>query len=173
MVVANQHIKALVDDRRVGKFFMHMAGREGRDRRVERRRVSHACILVARRKRTGDRPHRSRAGKRRAVDLLCQPLGFGHHLAGRVDLRPGDVAVHVNPAGHDDESFGVIDAIGPAVGVSGSRDNAAIVDPDIADFARDAVLGIVDCAAGDFEEGHGNQVGVRVNGRPNQSESVI
>ena len=34
-------------------------------------------------------------------------LLFWSHLAGGVHLRPGDMAMHIDPAGHDDQAGGV------------------------------------------------------------------
>src|SRR5690348_8928349 len=53
MVVTHEDVEPLVDARRVLKLFVRMTGAERRDGRVERRRVTHAGVLVARGKRAG------------------------------------------------------------------------------------------------------------------------
>ncbi len=80
---------------------------------------------------------------------------LGPHFAGDVHLRPGDVAVHVDAAGHHDQATGIDVARGPNGRVRRRGDDLAVGDPQIAHLAVNAVSRIVNGSAGDFQEvGH-------------------
>ena len=64
------------------------------------------------------------------MNVLAVILGL--ELARQVDLRAGDVAVHIDAAGHDDQAIGVERAIGPHRRISRWIDDFAVVDPDVA-----------------------------------------
>ena len=83
-----------------------VAGAERRDGGVEGRGVAQAGVLVA----GGERAGHAAAGARRVKRVRrwhVVPVLLGPHLAGDVDLRPGDVAVHVDAARHHDQPAGV------------------------------------------------------------------
>ncbi len=90
----------------------------------------------------------------RVVAVRMHRLGLalflGPHLAGDVHLRPGDVAVHVDAAGHHDQAGGVERPVGPHGGIGRRGDDPAVANPEIAHLAVDAVGRVVDGAAGDF-----------------------
>ena len=153
VVVADEDVEALVDDRRVVELFVRVPRAEGRDGGVEHGRVPQAGVQVAggeRRRRAAERagPRQRRAAHRGVVAAV-----FGPEFAGDVDLRPGDVGVHVDAAGHDDHP-GQIEAADGRGRVGGRGDDLAALDPEVADFARDAVRGVVDGAAGEVNQCH-------------------
>ena len=76
---------------------------------------------------------------------------FGPQPAGGVRLRPGDVAVHVDAAGHHDQPPRVERARRPHRRIGRRGHDLAAVDPQIAHLAIDAVGRIVNRAAGDFQ----------------------
>src|SRR5690606_7735151 len=104
MVVAHQQVTSLVEARRVGEFQVSMGGEQRGDRRIERRGVAQARIKVPRGKRAGYATARAATGERSTPQGLGSAVVFGQQLASRVDLGAGDVAVHVDPAGHYDKS---------------------------------------------------------------------
>ena len=111
MVVPHQDIKALIDDRGVFELLVDVTGGDGRDCGVEGRGVAQPGVEVSGGVRT-----RHAAGGAGALDEAPLDLGgvaffFRPHFAGGVDLGPGDMAVHVNPAGHDDHPRGVEDIL--------------------------------------------------------------
>ena len=149
-VVAEEDEEALVEDRRVVEFFVGVAGGEGRDGGVEHGRVAHAGVQVAGRERA--RRAADRAGaEAAAARVRGTSTIFGPHLAGVVDLRPGDVGVHVDAAGHHDQPRRVEDAIR---GVGRGGDDLSVARPHVADDAIDAVGRVVYRAAGDLQQGH-------------------
>ncbi len=152
MVVAHQHIKALVDAGRVFQFLVRMPGREGRNRRVERGGVTQADVLVAGGERAGHAPHAATVRQSRAAHRRGHALFLGPHLASGVDLGPGDVAVHVDAAGHDDQTGRIESAVGGVARIGRRGDDLAPLEPHVGDLTVDAIGRVVDVAARDFPQ---------------------
>ena len=88
-------------------------GPERRDGGVEGRGVAEAGVLVAGGERAG---HAARASPTAVAGRAARcppPRLLGPHHPGGVDLRPGDVAVHVDPAGHHDVAPRIDRPVGP------------------------------------------------------------
>ena len=146
------------------ELFVRVAGAERRDGGVEGGGVAHAGVLVAGGERAGDAAHRAAVRDGGAADRLRLALFLGPHLAGGVHLRPGDVAVHVDAAGHDDEAAGVERSRrADASDRSAARRSCRPAIQRSRDLAVDAVGRIVNVAAGD-EEVVGHAGGFRVRG---------
>ena len=85
------------------ELLVRVAGAERRDGGVEDGGVAEAGVEIA----GGEGARRAAEGADRVSDFASAEAAcavLGPHLARRVDLRPGDVRVHVDAAGHDDES---------------------------------------------------------------------
>ncbi len=155
MVVAEEDKEAFVDQRRVVELFMGVAGAERRDGGVECRGVAEAGVEIAGGERTGRTADGAGSRQRCAMDERRLAPFFWPQFAGEIDLRPGDVSVHVHAAGHHDEAGGVEHSIRRAGGVSTRRgDDLAVPNPQVHHDAVDAVDGVVDDSVGDFEKGH-------------------
>ena len=149
VVVAHQDVEALVENGRVLHLLVRVAGDERGDRGVERRRVSQTGVEVTGGERTGDAACGPRTREGRAADGIGGPLVVRHHLAGGVDLRPRDVAVHVDPARHDDHPGRIQRAVGSNPGIARRINDNAVSNPDVADLAIDPVGGVVERTVGD------------------------
>ena len=75
---------------------------------------------------------------------------FGQHHAGDRHLAAANVRMGIDAACHD--HLAVKRVLVRDLGIRIWRDDAAILDEDIADFAVDPVRGVVDCAAGELDE---------------------
>ena len=73
-----------------------------------------------------------------------------HQHARDGDLAAADVRVRVDAARHHDSAVQRV-LVGHS-GIGRGRNDAAVLDEDIADLAVDTVLGIVDFAAGELGE---------------------
>ena len=155
MIVAEKEEETLVENRRVVKFLVGVASAERRDGGIEDGGVAHAGVEITGGERArhaaggaGARPRCARNDRRVAFVLRA-------HFARQVDLRPGDVGMHVHAARHDDETRRIDDAIRPSVLFAGRGDDFAVADPKILHDAVKVVEGVVNRAAGDFQErGH-------------------
>src|SRR5205823_3148052 len=82
------------------------------------------------------------------------------HHAGDVDLAATDMAVQVDPAGHDDLAGKVQGLVcGPTVG--GCCHDAAVLKPEVANFSIDAVDRVVGPAVRQLQQ-HGMESPVTV-----------
>lgn len=152
VIVPHEDIKALVDAGRVGELLVSVSRGERGYGGIEGGRVTQSRVLVARCERAGHAAHCAAVHHGRTVDLLTVTFFLGTHLSGGVDLRPRDVAMHVDAAGHDDEARGIQRARWSDAGVAGRLNDLFAVDPDVLYLAVDAVCGVIDIAAGDEEE---------------------
>ena len=75
---------------------------------------------------------------------------LGHQHARDRDLAAADVRVRIDAARHHDAA--VQRVFVSDSGVGRGRNDAAVLDEDIANLAVDTVLGIVDFAAGELGE---------------------
>ena len=93
----------------------------------------------------------SAAGARQlgARDFMADMI-LRHQHAGDRDLAAADVRVRVDAARHHDAAVQRIFLID--LGIRCGRDDAAVLDVDIANLAIDPVRGIVDFAAGKLDE---------------------
>ena len=105
-VVAHEHEEGGVDHRRVAQLGERVAGGQRRGRGVDHGRVAEQRVAVAGRERGRDGAARAGAGERRALEHVLAVL-LRRELAGRVDLRPGDVGVDVDAARHHHHAAGV------------------------------------------------------------------
>ena len=153
MVVAHEDEEPLVDAGRVFELFMDVARGQRRDRGVEGGGVAHARRTCSR--------WRTCSGRCPSFRCVCSACGrpfrpcaclLGPHLAGGVHLGSGDVTVHVDAAGHDDQAGGVERPVRPDLGIRRRVDDLPVTNPDIAALAVDAVNRVVDSAPRNLEE---------------------
>ena len=154
VVVAHQHVEALVDDRRVVQFFMGVPRHQRRNGCVER-----GCVAESRVEVTGGECawHASRGSGPRircAMHFRGQSFVVRHHLSSHVDLWPGNVAVHVDATRHHDHTSAVDGLVGFHLATR-LRDDFTILDPNIDDFAIDAVFRVVNATVLDLQKTHG------------------
>ena len=138
VIVAQENVKALVDDRRVLQFFVGLASAERSDGGVESGRVAEPRVEMP----GGD--GRRHAGL--AVSRILRPQS-----AGGIHLGPCDVCVHVDAAGHDDPAGRIDDLFWTKAGIIWRCDDLAVLDPEVHDDAVDSMNGIVHRPAGDLE----------------------
>ena len=156
VVVAHEDIEALVDAGRVGEFLVGVAGAERRDGGVEGGGVTHAGVLVAGGERAGDAAERAAARVGGAREDVFR-IGFvvGAQLAGDVYFGPAMWQCMSTPPGMTTRPRASISRVGRCDGIGGRGDDLAVGDPEVADFAVDAVGRIVDGALRDFDQiGH-------------------
>ena len=149
VVVPHQHEEAFVDGGRVVEFFERVPRTEGGDGRVEDGRIAEARVEVAcdesrRRAAAGAGAEQGGAVVRRGIAAV-----FGPEFAGDIHLGPGDMRVHIDAAGHDDESAQVERAIRRRAGVG---DDFAVARPEVAHGAIDPAAGIVHGSGGEADE---------------------
>src|SRR5205814_345860 len=108
-------------------------------------------VLVAGGKGAGDAPHRAAVHDRCAMNLFAFALFLRAHFAGRVDLWPGNVAVHVDAARHYHETRSIERSCRPNRWVARRLNNLAAADPEVLHLAINAIGGIIDVAARDEE----------------------
>ena len=84
------------------------------------------------------------------VFLLGLAFFLGAHLPRHIHLGAGDMAVHVDSAGHDHESGRVEHTDGLHGWIGRGSDDFIVADPKVADQPIDAVGRIVDGPAGYF-----------------------
>ena len=150
VIVPHQQVDPFVDARRVVELFVSVTCPEWRDRGVEGGRVTEARILVARGERTRHTSHRAAVRELRAMNQLGLPLLLGPHLARDVDLRPGDMTVHVDPARHDHQPRGVDHTRRPYRRIGRSINDPPIEDPDVPHLAIDPIGRVVNSALRNF-----------------------
>ena len=85
----------------------------------------------------------------RARDFMADVV-LGKQHAGDRHLAAADVGMRIDAAGHDDPAMQRVFLIDLRVRLG--RDDAAILDEDVANFAVDAVCGVVDFAASELDE---------------------
>src|SRR5262249_17524677 len=154
VVVAEEDQETLVDDGRVVELLVGVAGSQGRDGGVERGGVAEAGVEVAGGEGAGHAAGGAGARQRRAADDRGLALVLRPPLARDVDLRPGDVGVHVYAARHDAQAGGSDDLVGADLGIGRRGDDLPVADPDVGHGAVDVVDGVVYGAVGNLEEGH-------------------
>ena len=131
MVIAGQDVEALVDTRRIVEFFVGVTRHQGRDRRVKSRGVAQADVLVAGRKGAGDAAQRPAVRMGRPHDgILAAAFLLRAHFARGIDLGAGNMAVHIDPAGHHHQAGGVQRRGGLDVRIAGRRNNFSALNPD-------------------------------------------
>lgn len=75
------------------------------------------------------------------------PPILGTHLPRGIHLRPGDVAVHIDAAWHDDEAPRINSPRRSYRRISWRRDDFSAADPQVANCTCDVVGGIVNLSA--------------------------
>ena len=149
LVVAHQDQEGLVDHRRVAQLGQHVARGQRRGGRLDDRGVAEQRVAVAGGERRGNETAGAGAQHLRSIQRLVAPV-LGRELARGVDLRPRDMGVDVDAAGHHDHPASVDPAgAGPDVG-----DHLAVLQAHVADVSVDVVGGVVDGAAADPDLGH-------------------
>ena len=133
------------------KLLVGMTGAERRNGGVESGGVAHAGVEIAGGEGAGHAASSAGARQRRAPQYGGLALVLGSQLAGEVDLGAGDVAVHVNAAGHDDQAGCVEDLVGTDGRVGWRWHHLAVLNPEILDPAVDAVGGVANSAVGNFQ----------------------
>lgn len=128
-----------------------------RNGRVESGCVAHLAVEIACCECAGHRTNRPRASDRSPFDDRAVPLHLRRHFSAQVDLRTGDMAVHIDAARHDDIAAHIQIAIG-ADPHARIRDHRTIFHPDVANLAVDAVLRIVNGSPSQFEQHRGTRL---------------
>lgn len=154
VVVAHQDVKAFVDDWRVIELFVRVPRHQRRNRRVECRRVAQAGVEISRRKCARHGTGRSRASGLRPRDHWRGPLFFGHHLASGIYLRTRDVAVHIDSTRHNDIASRVEGFVRLHARIARCRNDATVLNPQVANDAVEVVCRVVNRAAGNAKECH-------------------
>jgi hypothetical protein len=80
---------------------------------------------------------------------------FGAHFPSRVNFRPGNVRVDVHTPRHDDQTSSIERAVGAKLRIGRRCDDAAILNPQVADFAVDTVGRVVHRSVSDANQRHG------------------
>ena len=145
-VVAEQHVEALVDHRRVVELLDHVPRRQRRHRGVEGGGVAERGVAVAGgegRGRDAADPGAGHVGARVHVEAVVLRL----QLARQVDLGPGDVGVDVDPARHHHHAV----RVDPARGSARFGDHPAAAHAHVPHRAVDAVGRVVHPPAGDAQ----------------------
>ncbi len=148
-VVAEDRQGGLVDDRRVVDLLVDVRGVQGRHRGFHHERVAHPGVVVAGLEGGRDREahlHPVAAGGHRALEELV----LGAHRPAHVHLRPGNVGVDIDAAGHDRLSRGIDDLRTGTDRV----DDVAVVDGDVHNVAVNPARGVEDRALLNQEFGH-------------------
>src|SRR4051812_47338357 len=96
---------------------MCMASAERRNGGIECSRVTHSGVFVSGGECAWHAAERAAVRGGRAREYVCFPFFFGPHFAGDVHLWAGDVAVHVDSAGHDNEAVRIDFARGTNSGI--------------------------------------------------------
>jgi len=149
VVIAHQDIEALVDTGRVLKLLMGMACREWRHGGIEGSGIAKPDVLVASGKGTGDASERAAMGPIGPRHDLLVAFFLGPQLACHVDLRPGNVTMHVNSARHHHHAGHIESAVWAAV-VGGRGDHPSILDPEIHHLPIHSVAWIIDTTSFNF-----------------------
>ena len=145
VVVAEQRVGALVDDRRVAHLHVGLARVGRQHRRLEAGGVAHGGVAVAGRQR-----RRRRAAEARAAHVggrqQVAAVDVGQHGAREIDLAAADMRVQVDGAGHRDLAGHVVGAI-DALAVARPIDDAPVADEQIAHHVVDPVGRVDDARA--------------------------
>ena len=149
IIAAKHRVAADIHQRRVGHFHVRLTGIDRQHGRFETGGVPHFRIAVTRRQGrrrdiAGAGPHR--AGTRHGI----APMVFRQQVAGDGDLAAANMGVHVDGAGHDDLAPAVEFLIRLRSVSLMMGDDAPVTHEDVADFAIDAMRGVVNLAAGQF-----------------------
>jgi hypothetical protein len=147
MVVSHHHVEATIQYGSILEFVVRVSSSNGRNCGIEGRRVPQTRVKISCGKCRWHSTERSRTRQSGAEHRLCFTPLVRKHLPRGVDLGPGDVAVHVHSARHDDHPRHVNDHFSAVCRVCRSRDAATILHPDVTQFTVNPVPGIINHSA--------------------------
>ncbi len=79
---------------------------------------------------------------------------FRAHFSGKINLRACNMTMHINAPRHDDPAGRINNFFWEDISFYRWGNNFAIFDPDIPDFAIDAIGWVVDFPAFDYSNRH-------------------